>query len=81
MLTPEEIKQRIINLEGQQTEFKLTPEEKGATDSVKKSLVAFSNDYHQLGGGVIFFGVDDHSQEIKGVETPDSLDTPFNGYL
>jgi ATP-dependent DNA helicase RecG len=51
--------------ENQSAEFKL----EFTTDPVRKSLVAFSNDYQESGGGVLVFGVNPKTRAIEGIES------------
>lgn len=48
MLSSQQILDKIQVWENQTTEFK----REFTTDGVRKALVAFSNDYHELGGGL-----------------------------
>lgn len=64
MLTSEDILKLIEVWENQTTEFK----QEFTTDPIRKSLVAFSNDYQEQGGGVIIIGVEPKAKNIVGID-------------
>jgi ATP-dependent DNA helicase RecG len=51
--------------EGQTTEFK----REFTTDPIRESLVSFSNDYMEQGGGIIIVGVEPKTKQIVGIES------------
>lgn len=63
MLTPGEIETRIREWETQSTEFK----REFATDPLREAMVAFSNDYSEIGGGVLIVGVDPSTRSVVGL--------------
>ncbi len=67
MLTAVEIDVRVKEWETQGTEFK----REFSTDPIRKTLVAFSNDYAEAGGGVLVIGVDPSTRSIVGVDDPE----------
>jgi ATP-dependent DNA helicase RecG len=63
LLTPIEIETRIKEWETQSTEFK----REFATDPLREAMVAFSNDYSEIGGGVLVIGVDPSTRSVVGL--------------
>ena len=64
MLTVQDIYNKIELWENLATEFK----REFTTDPIRESLVAFANDYAELGGGTIIIGVEPKSKDILGIE-------------
>jgi ATP-dependent DNA helicase RecG len=63
LLTPIEIEKRIKEWETQSTEFK----REFVTDPIREAMVAFSNDYSEIGGGVLVIGVDPSTHSVFGL--------------
>jgi ATP-dependent DNA helicase RecG len=70
LLTPIEIETRIKQWETQSTEFK----REFASDPLREAMVAFSNDYGEIGGGVLVIGVDPSTRSVVGLlEDPEEV--------
>lgn len=67
MLTAIEIETRIKEWETQSTEFK----REFSTDPIRETMVAFSNDYSEIRGGVLVIGVDASTRSVVGVDDPE----------
>lgn len=63
MLTATEIETRIKEWETQSTEFK----REFSTDPLRETMVAFSNDYAEVGGGILIIGVDPSTRSVIGL--------------
>jgi len=64
MLTSREIEVLIKEWESQTTEFK----KEFSTDPIRQTMVAFANDYSEVGGGVIIIGVDPDTHSVVGLQ-------------
>ncbi|MEO5360429.1 MAG: putative DNA binding domain-containing protein [Nitrospirota bacterium] len=66
MLSADDIKNKIEIWETHDTEFK-SEISTSSKDRIRETIVAFANDYSEIGGGTIIIGVDSNTRLITGL--------------